>query len=429
MYAPLPWIGIVLFMATLRSVVVKRTRVTVLNIVAVTFLMIAFILWPDENGMALDRALHVAGLGQLVSRVFITLAATLHPVAVSISIGLWDRARKLMLVPVAVFGAIYIVCWFLVHGEHGYDLEALFYHGYHGHPDTVLWLSLARGITILFYSSFGVYVYAVVAARARDQWRWTAIATGAVFVGCVALGIVAIVEALADRAGVASPVLLSLFSIMLVGCGGLIMVVYILYTNVRPLWRFVQEVRALPRMRDELLHLRDDVRDFNIRLSDVVVLLRSYADPDIVRGVKESCLRQRLPKDEARVAEEAARWITFKPENIHRLRRYDDQRLETRDGAAHGAHEFAILAERDLYFYGDVYIVAALAMGAEQLGVTLHREPQDWHRRSAAIIADVLATYQQPEETLASYRKEMAERDAAKRDLLDSVLVAKQTQV
>lgn len=429
MYASLPWIGIVLFAATLRPIIVKRTRVTVLNMIAVTFLMIAFILWPDENGMALDRVLHVAGLGQLVSRVFITLAATLHPVAVAMSIGLWDRTRKLMLIPVAVFGAIYVAFWFLVHGEHGYNLEALFYYGYHGRPDTALWLSLSRGITILFYSSFGVYVYAVVAARARDQWRWTAIATGAVFVGCVALGIVAIVEALADRAGVTSPVLLSLFSIMLVGCGGLIMVVYILYTNVRPLWQLIQEARALPRMRDELRHLRDDVRDFNVRLSDVIVLLRSYADPDIVRDVKDACQRYGLTEDECRIAEEAARWITFNPENIHRLRRYDDQALETRAVAARGAQEFAILAERGLYFYGDVYIVAALAMGAEQFGVTLHREPQDWHRRTAAIIADVLAVYHQSEETLASFRKEVAERETAKRDLLDALVLARQSQV
>lgn len=428
MYAPLPWIGIVLFVATLRPIIVKRTRVTVLNMIAVTFLMIAFILWPDQNGMALDRALHVVGLGQLVSRVFITLAATLHPVAVSISIGLWDRARKLMLVPVVVFGAIYVVFWFLVHGEHGYDLETLFYYGYHGRPDTVLWLSLARGITILFYSSFGVYVYAVVAVRARDQWRWTAIATGAVFVGCVVLGLVAIAEALADRAGTPSPALLSFFSLLLVGCGGLIMIVYILYTNVRPLWGLIQEVRALPRLRAELLHLRDDVRDFNVRLSDVIILLRSYADPDLVRAVKESCRRQGLPEDECRVAEEATRWITFKPENIHRLRRYDDQALETREVAARGAQEFALLAERGLYFYGDVYIVAALAMGAERLDITLHRPPGEWHRNLAAIIADVLAAYQQPQEKLMAYRKELAVRDAAKRDLLDALAFGGQSQ-
>src|SRR5579885_2089152 len=170
MYAPLPWIGIALFLGTLRSIVAKRTRVTVLNTIAVTLLMVAFILWPDENSIALDRFLHVAGLGHLISRITITLAATLHPVAVAVSIGLWDRRRQLMLVPIAVFGAIYIACWFLVHGEHGYNLEKLFYYGYHGRPDSVLWLSLMRGGTILCYSTFGVYVYAVVARRAQGLW-------------------------------------------------------------------------------------------------------------------------------------------------------------------------------------------------------------------------------------------------------------------
>jgi hypothetical protein len=281
-----------------------------------------------------------------------------------------------------------------------------------------------RGATILCYSTFGVYIYAVVARRAQGLWRWTALATGTVFVGCVVLGFVAVAEALADRAGAPSPALLTLFSTLLVGCGGLIMIVYILYTNVRPLWQLIREIKDLPQQREELRRLRDDIRDLSVRVSDQIIPLRSYADPVIVRRIKEASQRAGVSEEEARVAEEAARMITLRPENIHQLRQYDEQALIVREVAAQGAKEFAILAASNQYFYGDVMIVAALAMGAERLGVTLHREPQGWHRRLGALIAEVLATYEQPAETLAAYRKEKAASDAAKHELLTSMAQA-----
>src|SRR5438552_1515029 len=102
MYAPMPWLGGILFLATLRPFAQKRTFVTVTNMVAATCCLIAFILWPDENAITLDHIVGVTGLGFLIGRLTLTLAVVLHTIAVCASIGMWIRLYKLLMIPTAV---------------------------------------------------------------------------------------------------------------------------------------------------------------------------------------------------------------------------------------------------------------------------------------------------------------------------------------
>src|SRR5438128_9012781 len=114
----LPLLGCILFIIILSRMLLSRTRVTVLNMVAATCALVAFALWPDAYAMAFDHWIQDAGVGFYLSRLTITAAATLHIIAVAYGINRWNRRQALILVPpVLVLTGLFTLFWAQAHGS------------------------------------------------------------------------------------------------------------------------------------------------------------------------------------------------------------------------------------------------------------------------------------------------------------------------
>jgi len=434
----LPLLGCTLFIIALSRIAMSRTLVTVLNMGAATCGLVAFVLWPDPYAMAFDHWIGASGLGFYLTRLTVTCAATLHIIAVASGIGRWDRLRQGLLVPpVLLFTGFFTLFWALARSNHMAHPEALFYQGYLGRPEAIFGMSMARGVTILWYSAFGVYIYSLVVLTnyrsRRQRVDVTPVAAmSLVFLGSFIIGAVDMGSAIADRIGVSKHVIASLStgaSLGLVAIIATFVVVYLVYLLARPSWLLLQEGRTAPqRLAElqqevaELRRVRADVRDLSTGVDDKMILMLDYADPDIVHAAEEACTVEGVSDEDREVVMAAAREVTLRPDHIIRLRKVGTQSLPPDaldlDDYSSGARHFAKLSERDVYFYSDVHIVATLALGAERLGVPLRRQPQEWHRRLGRILAGVLEAYEQPSGYVAAYKRELERRVADKQHLL-----------
>jgi len=440
--AVLPAIGLVTFLSALRPFLfAERTRIVALNLAAATSFLIALVLFPDDIAISVDHASGVTGLGYLISRLTISLAAVLFLGAATYAADLWDRPHRLLLVPAVALAALaFVVCWVAGHGLLDQAPEAAYYHGYHGRPASVFWTSVTRGLTIIPYSLYGVYIFACAFRTEEKGWRWASFVLGVAFAGSMLDGVAAIASAIAEQRGRPSPVLLSATSLAVVGCCGLIMSCYLVYTDVRPLWRVIRAFRRaqatyraaraelvavrhertrLAREREELEQVRDQVITLSTRLDDLHSLARKWVDHNFIALAKEACVRERLGCDERELFLQAARDITLNPDNIHLL--VDDQSLDPTE-AATGALEFATLAGRDLYFYSDADLIAALAMGAEEFGIALPRVPTERHRRLGRLLGDLIRAHRHPDDKLTAYREMRADSAAANDELVAALL-------
>jgi len=449
----LPAFGVALFAACLTPLIHKRTTVTILNACAAALCLVAFCLWPDSYGLAFDHAVHGIGVAFLISRTTITAGAMLHIVAVAYGIGRWDRKRQRLLVwPVTLSTGLYVLFWGLAHRSHVADLETLFYHGYHGRPDTVLAMSVARGVTIMWYSAIAVYLYLYVALESYRARQWKELLTpvttmSLIFVGSFVIGVIDMVEAFADHAGRTGHIIALLPELSFLGliaCIGAFVVVYLINLTARPVWRVGRDVRYAPerlteirrataeleRARAELAEervdwerVRADVRDLSTRVDSKLIPIIPYADPAVERAMKDETAKEGLDDEDRELGLTAARTLTLHPDHIYRLRKPGEQRLDPdalgADGElAAGTRHFAKLSERDLYHYAEVNLVLALALGAERFGVPLRRQPEERHRRVACVLARVLERYDQPYSYVTAYQKEMAQRALEKGQML-----------
>jgi len=438
----LPAMGVLTFLSAARPFFfAERTRIVALNLIAATSFMIALALFPDDNGRALDHATGVPGLGYAISRLTISLAAVVFVGTATYAADLWDRTHKLLLIPaVTITAVLFAVCWSLGHGVVERAPEAAYYHGYHGWPATVFWTSVARGLIILCYSVYGVYIFSREFRREEKGWRWVSLVLVAAFAGSVLDGAAAIASAVAEHNGHPSPTLLSVTSLAVVGCCGVIMACYLIYADVRPLGRYIRALRradathralqrehvaiedarvALAAEHREVEQARDQVIALSTRLDDQYTQARKWVDQNFIAAAKGVAARERLTEEDRALFLQAARDITLNPENIHLL--VDDQSLDPAD-AARGAWEFATLAGRDLYFYSDADLIAALAMGAEEKGVTLSRVPAERHRCLGRLLGDLLRSYDHPADKLTAYRKMRADSAAANDELVAVLL-------
>lgn len=438
----LPAMGALTFLSALRPFVfAERTRIVTLNLIAATSFTIALALFPDDIGIAFDRATGVPGLGYLISRLTISLAAVVFVGTHTYAANLWDRTRKaLLILPVTVAALLFVVCWALGHGLVDHAPETAYYHGYHGRPGTVFWTSVARGLIILCYSIYGVYIFGRESRTEEKGWRWVSLVLVAAFVGSVLDGLAAIASALAEFTGRPSPLLLSTTSLAVIGCCGVIMTCYLIYADVRPLVRYVRALRranatyralhteheaikaeraALAAEHQELEKTRDQIITISTRLDDQYTQARKWVDQNFIAAAKCVCDREQLGEEDRQLFLQAARDITLNPENIHLL--VNDQSLDPGE-ARTGALEFASLAGRGLYFYSDADLIGALAMGAEEFGVELPRNPTERHQRLGRRLGDLLRSYDHPADKLATYRKMRAASIAANDELAAALL-------
>lgn len=149
----------------------------------------------------------------------------------------------------------------------------------------------------------------------------------------------------------------------------------------------------------------------------------AYADPNIRREVNAECDREAIPYEERLVVQAAAVIVTLHPKNLIRLRQKGEQALDS--SAREQRDTIAVIAElsaTDVYFFSDADLIAALACGAEELGIDLRRQPHAGHRCLATLLARVLERYEQPEGYRAAYQSELQRREREKqvmaRDLM-----------
>jgi len=130
------------------------------------------------------------------------------------------------------------------------------------------------------------------------------------------------------------------------------------------------------------------VLNANVFLSDRLVHLYSHADPRMVQMVAARCLALALTPMHCRVAEEAARWISVNRNNLV-LAGPDAASIETRNADIVADAERR--AEREHYFYADVFRVVALALGKNRpLDLGLEGSMKTWHRDLARLVRDVV---------------------------------------
>lgn len=449
----LPAFGIALFATCLTPLIHKRTSVTILNACAAALCLVAFCLWPDSYGLAFDHAVHGVGVAFLISRITITAGAVLHIVAVAYGIDRWDRALQRTLIwPVTLSTGLFALFWGLAHHSHVASPETLFYHGYHGRPDIVLAMSIARGVTIMWYSAIAVYLYVYVGLESYRTRQWKELLTpvttmSLIFVGSFVIGVIDMVEAVADHAGRTGRIiaLLPEISFMgLVACIGAFVVVYLINLTARPIWSVGRDVRYAPERltairrataelelaraklaqeRANWEQVRADVRDLSTRVDSKLIPIIPYADPDVERAMKDESAKEGLDDEDRELGLTAARTLTLHPDHIYRLRKPGEQGLDPAaldaDGElASGTRHFAKLSERDLYHYAEANLVLALALGAERFGVPLRRQPEERHRRVARVLARVIERYDQPYSYVTAYQKEMAQRTLERGQML-----------
>lgn len=419
-----PILGVSLVVICSLIILRDRTPVTLTNFFAAVCMMIALVLWADPYGQAIDRWAAVAGLGTIITRISISAGASLHAIAVCLGLNRWDRTRRLILLPgLVVANLLYLVFWNQARTLP--NAERLFYGiAYHGRPDAVFAMSVARGIVEIWYCAFGVYAYVMLTQRTYRTLRWKALFTSATLL-IVALTVAlvpafcTIAEAVSDHVGVKVPWLVPLYLAGITISIGIFAVVYLRGAVLRPIARAIK-ARTL-RYATEVKAATADALEVNSHIDDKMTLLIAYADPDIRRRMRQTCIDHAVTYDELMLGLAAAMIVTLRPENIDRRRPKGDQHLDL-DAVRRGSlGQLVELAETDAFFFSDANMIAALACGAERHGLTLRRKPRALHHRLAMLLEGVLNEYDQPDHYRAAFRAELLrrqeDRERLQRDL------------
>lgn len=428
----LPVLCSIVVLALLIRFLISPTRILGLNLLSSAIAVVSFSLLPSRFSLAFDHAIGHVGVGYLLARLGFTTAVSFHGMAVRLGVGDWKRVTKMRVFPVLLLlTAVFVLCWILTQRLPASDPTALYYQGYRGRPDTVFWMSVSRGLTIIWYSAFAAHAY-ILAARqnpAATLWRAVVQAPVLVCVGFVAngaLGVIALIEALSDYVG--HPILLPevYFSALILAIGS-IMVVYVLYMTIEPVRTWYHDMRAAPALLAAAKQTRSEAQYYFSETVDTEILLRDYADPDILRIAKEVCATAGLDREDRETVLAAAREMTLRPDHIDKLRHVGEVSLDV-DGmaapvpAAEVARYYATQSQRsDFDFLADRAIIAALACGAEHLGTPFSRPITERHRRLGRLLFEVFLRYDQPERYLQAFQKELAARERERQDALSEI--------
>jgi len=429
--AALPVIGLMIVCIGLLVVLRERTAITILNGAAAICVAVALVFWPDANGMMIDRWSHTIGLGAALVRLSLTLGVSLHTIAVCLGIHRWDRKRQFMLLPgIITVTACYVVFWLMARTLP--QAEHLFYDGsYHGRPDIFFAMSVARGVTSSWYCLFGTYVYTLVALQTyrtlgRKVFFSSAFVLVVAFVISAGNGVAIIAEAAIDHASVQAtfvvPAWLQLIYVLTFVVSMLMFaVVYLRGSIIVPLAHWLTAIIRAPQRLREIEVATGHALEVNSHIDDKLVLMISYADPDIIRMTKEACAEQDISYDDRLLVLAAATIVTLHPLNQDRRRAKGEQRLDMRELEREGVNHLAELSAMDVFFFSDGYVIAALGCGSEELGIDLRRKPQERHRRLAALLRGVLDRYDQPVRYREAYLEDLLRHAEEKKQLQGDV--------
>ncbi len=417
-------LGIVLFICAVGA---ARQKDRLFSAAAVLCAAVAIGLWPTPILMTLDRTVGHPGFGYMFTRSLVDVAIILHVIDMTHATRHWNRACIALLVVATASIGGFITAWLWTQGMGvpAPHVEHLYYDSFPGRPNAMFALSIMIGVMSASGGAFAVYAFGRQALADRKAKRRGMFLLGLTLTLCwvdeVFWSLLGPVEGVIERYGQPAPFILQYvrFSILAIDIGYTALCV--LFFIVRPLLVLKRKIDSLPIALAEVEGSVYQVTETSMMMSDQMVLMRIYADANIVKGLMARCTRDTdLIVYHRAVAWEMANLLTLNPDLIHQMYAPGEEQLNPGQIATELA-KYADFVDRELYLYADVGIAVGIAFHADKMGVMI-RGAQWWHRRIAQHFADVMAGYDQPIEKLAAYRRYRA-RHAALKDNVSEVLV------
>lgn len=425
MLALQPLLGVILLLCATSA---ARQKKRWLSTTAILCGAVAIGLWPTSILVTLDRVVGHPGFGYMFTRSLIDVAILLHVVDMARATRQQDRACAPILVIAIAACAGFIAAWLWTQrmGVPAPRAEHLYYDSFPGRPDAMLALSVMIGVMGASAGAFAAYIFGRQALVDRKTKRTGLFLLGLVLtigwiddtLWCLVGGPV---EGVIERYGQPAPLVIAYVrnSILAFDLGYTALCVF--FFVVRPLLRLKQQVNNLPAMRAEVERRVYQVTEASMMMSDQMVLMRIYADANIVKGLMARCVRDAdLTAYHRAVAWEMGNLLTLNPDLIHQMYTPGEGQLNPGEIAAELA-KYADFVDRELYLYADVGIAAGVAFRADEMGVMI-RGAQWWHRRVARHFVNVMAEYDQPIEKLAAYRRYRARHKALKDNVSEALV-------
>lgn len=390
MWLALPLIGLLLVASGTRAFVRARTTAAAWYLMCWCATCIALVCWPSENSMWLDHLAGVVGFGRGIGALFTWIGQVCMFVFTLSFTGRWWRRDSVALMAFSMLLLTEVAAWtVLLPVANSQELFNSVNSGYHGEPSQLLVFNLAYGISAAIGFGLGGSGYLHVRRTARDRHsQVNALAGCLASVIGILYGLSVSVQAVMDHIGFGATGITRLTVLLVLV--GMIPTVGVTLAAIygRPLFFYLRQSLSLGRREHELRRVRRDLLNANVFLSDRLVHLYSHADPRMVQMVADRCSALALPPMHCRVAEEAARWISVNRNNLV-LAGPDAASIETRNADIVADAERR--AEREHYFYADVFRVVALALGKNRpLDLGLEGSMKTWHRDLARLVRDVV---------------------------------------
>ncbi len=417
-------LGVILLICAVGA---ARQKDRLFSTVAVLCAAVAIGLWPTPILVIMDRSVGHPGFGYMFTRSLVDVAIVLHVIDMTRATRHWDRVcMTLLVVAIASIGG-FIAAWLWTQGMDvpPSRVEQLYYHSFPGRPNAMFALSTMIGVMSASGGAFAVYAFGQQALADRKAKRKGMFLLGLTLTLCwvdeVFWSLLGPVEGVIERYGQPAPFILQYvrFSILAIDIGYTALCV--LFFIVRPLLVLKRTIDRLPITLAEVEGKLYQVTEMSMMMSDQMVLMRIYADATIVKGLMTRCTRDTdLIAYHRAVAWEMANLLTLNPDLIHQMYAPGEEQLNPGEIAAELA-KYADFVDRELYLYADVGIAVGIAFHADEIGVMI-RGAQWWHRRIARHFVDVMATYDQPVEKLAAYRRYRARHKALKDNVSETLV-------
>ena len=419
-----PALGVVLLCCAVGAL---RQPGRAFSAVAFVCAAVAIGLWPPPILLELDRSTGHPGFGYMLTRSLIDTGILLHVVDVTRATRYWDHFCTVLLT--VAIGALtgFIAAWLWTQGMGipAARAEHLYYDSFPGRPDAMFALSIMVGVQSAASAVFAAYVVGrqTVIDRAAKRTRIVVFGFVMVFLWAydVSWSLLGPIEGTIERYGQPVSFIVWYVRVSILALSIAYTVLAAWFFIVLPLLRLKRAIGSLPGMRVEVEAKVYQVTEANMMMSDQMVLMRIYADANIVKGLMARCVRDAdLTAYHRAVAWEMTNLITLNPDLIHQMYAPGEGQLNPGEIATELA-KYADFVDRELYLYADVGIAAGVAFRANEMGVMI-RGAQWWHRRIAQHFVNVMAEYDQPIEKLAAYRRYRARHTALKDDVSEALV-------
>jgi hypothetical protein len=419
-----PLLGVVLLCCAFGA---SRQPGRTVSAVAFVCAAVAIGLWPPPILLVLDRSTGYPGFGYMLTRSLVDAGILLHVVDVMRATRYWDRACKVLLAVAIVALAGFIAAWLWTQGMgiSAVRAEHLYYDSFPGRPNAMFALSIMVGVQSAASAVFAAYVVGrqTVVDRAAKRTRLVVFGIVMIFLWAydVSWSFLGPIEGLIERYGQPVPFIVWYVRISILILSTAYTVLAAWFFIALPLLRLKHAIDGLPAMRAEVEARVYQVTEANMMMSDQMVLMRIYADANIVKSMMARCARDAdLVAYHRTVAWEMTNLLTLNPDLIHQMYAPGEEQLNPGEIAVELA-KYADFVDRELYLYADVGIAAGIVFRADERGVMI-RGAQWWHRRIAQHFADVMVEYDQPIEKLAAYRRYRARHAALKDDISEALV-------